>query len=1095
MKISIPSFRGEAPRVSPRALPENMAASAFNCRLLSSDVDAWKNFLSEDVLCKAGNINSIYLLANQYWLEFEDSDLGAGAVSVDFAKGIIPGDTTHRTYLTGLDVPRFTNVSLASSPVFSGATTWTAATTPTKPTNGSTVGTSWGGNLVSFGGNLFSIGGADNGWTSYGIYKSVDNGSSWTTVLATQPWTTPHTQNNGNQAAANATYIFFINKNDTSGFYECWRSSDSAATWTRVNSSITGGATAKNVGGIFVIGTGLYLFLGQQGGTGAVYKSTNDGTTWVAQTTSPGWGARRGFVPMYIGTTLYVVGGYDGSSLFNDIWQSTNDGVTWTQIAATSSFSARYGFAGFSYNGVMYIAGGSTNAAGSTTVNDVWISSSNGLTWTQATASAAWTSRHTMSYAVHNLTIYIGPGINDTAIRASLYYAAGAIAGACPFPVSTRLLGVPGPSAAPTITLASDSGTTVTLSDTGSSLSSWTLSPQISTGSQVSTVTTDASIGSPTQPSYKLTAFQSYPSPASMVRDAGTADSSSMSYSVDWQFTLDNASSGGHMLAQFEFCASSGGSNGVKIAYNQFLGATIRYTQSNIASVSNLPASTWLRLSATVTRTGDSTCTVTFQLINIGTSAVLDSGSFSANWVGGFLRFLTDNQADTGNSTGTTFHTDNIQIVGSGVFHSVASEVTTSYVYTFVNDLGEESAPSLPSATITASPGQGKIVTTATSATAGYFITTKRIYRAVTGVTGTSFQFVVEQALATATYTDTLTDVQLGEVLATDNWDLPPSDLRGILALPNGVMAGFSKNNLCFSVQNHPHAWPVAFQLSTDFPIVGLGAIDTNVVIATETFPYLASGNDPANYSMTKLEVQQGCVSKRSIGYLKGVGVLYASPDGLISISGNGGVQILTEALFSRKEWQALNPTSFIAAIHDDRYFCFYDLANGDDPETRLNGFAIEAKEGGFGKISLSFHATAVYTNPLTDKLYLVLDENFIEPTTLADSQVNPDAHTVYSFDTFTGIGLTPFLPYKWTSKLHQLPKPTCFRMAQVKAIDYIDITLKVIVNGSQIFSSQIFDNKEFVLPDHEATTIQFSISGTSQVSMVELAEDVMELE
>ena len=117
---------------------------------------------------------------------------------------------------------------------------------------------------------------------------------------------------------------------------------------------------------------------------------------------------------------------------------------------------------------------------------------------------------------------------------------------------------------------------------------------------------------------------------------------------------------------------------------------------------------------------------------------------------------------------------------------------------TFVNDLGEESAPSLPSSTILRPDGVSVAVTTPTGEPTGisgdYFITTKRIYRAATGSTGTAFRFVAEIPLSQATYTDTLTDSELGEVLPSDIWALPPSDLRGILALPNGVMVGFREN-------------------------------------------------------------------------------------------------------------------------------------------------------------------------------------------------------------------------------------------------------------------------------------------------------------
>jgi hypothetical protein len=138
-------------------------------------------------------------------------------------------------------------------------------------------------------------------------------------------------------------------------------------------------------------------------------------------------------------------------------------------------------------------------------------------------------------------------------------------------------------------------------------------------------------------------------------------------------------------------------------------------------------------------------------------------------------------------------------------------------------------------------------------------------------------------------------------------------------------MVGFRANQLCFSVQNRPHAWPVGWRLNTDTAIVGIGAVDTTVVVGTRSFPYIASGVDPSAFSMAKLEVQQACVSKRSVVPILGLGVVFASPDGLVAVLGPGQVRNLTEETFTREQWQALAPETIIAASHDNVYHFFYD--------------------------------------------------------------------------------------------------------------------------------------------------------------------------
>src|SRR6185295_17626262 len=106
MERIVNSFRGEAPRVTPRALPDNAATDAMNARLLTGDLTAWKQFEFTYALANYPVVETIYRL-NGAWLSW-DTD-------VDVARGIIPGDTTFRTYLTGLDAPRFTNYAMATS--------------------------------------------------------------------------------------------------------------------------------------------------------------------------------------------------------------------------------------------------------------------------------------------------------------------------------------------------------------------------------------------------------------------------------------------------------------------------------------------------------------------------------------------------------------------------------------------------------------------------------------------------------------------------------------------------------------------------------------------------------------------------------------------------------------------------------------------------------------------------------------------------------------------------------------------------------------------------------------------------------------------
>lgn len=67
----------------------------------------------------------------------------------------------------------------------------------------------------------------------------------------------------------------------------------------------------------------------------------------------------------------------------------------------------------------------------------------------------------------------------------------------------------------------------------------------------------------------------------------------------------------------------------------------------------------------------------------------------------------------------------------------------------------------------------------------------QRIYRTFGG----KFRYVGEQAASTS-YSDTVANTALGEILETEDWDMPPGNLEGLIALPNGVMVGYVGNHL-----------------------------------------------------------------------------------------------------------------------------------------------------------------------------------------------------------------------------------------------------------------------------------------------------------
>lgn len=349
--------------------------------------------------------------------------------------------------------------------------------------------------------------------------------------------------------------------------------------------------------------------------------------------------------------------------------------------------------------------------------------------------------------------------------------------------------------------------------------------------------------------------------------------------------------------------------------------------------------------------------------------------------------------------------------VGSG-----GSPETRIYVYTYINTFGgieEESAPSPVSAEVLC--GSGDTVTVSgfsTAPTTGYNITKKRIYRSVSGSGATSFQFVAEIPVATASFTDNVASAGLGEQLQTLQWEMPPSDLHSIVSLPNGYLAGLSGNDVCFSEVNAPHAWPSAYRLSIPFEPVGLGVFGQSIVVLTKGNPYILSGVSPESTTSEKIPMVEPCVSKRSITQDM-MGVTYASPNGLILIGASGPAQ-LTENIMLKDEFALYNPESMRSAFFAGKYLAFFS-----DSDTDIkNGALILDRNIASTPLSVtSILSSSSFVDPATAQLYIV-DDNQIK---------------LWEGDPYNN------LPYEWRSKRWVFTAPDNMAALEVEA-DFTNI-------------------------------------------------------
>ncbi|MCO7225929.1 hypothetical protein [Pleionea sp. CnH1-48] len=384
------------------------------------------------------------------------------------------------------------------------------------------------------------------------------------------------------------------------------------------------------------------------------------------------------------------------------------------------------------------------------------------------------------------------------------------------------------------------------------------------------------------------------------------------------------------------------------------------------------------------------------------------------------------------------------------------------YLYTFVSAYGEEGPPSRPSALIEWNETKDVWLSNLQTSISGDFnIAAIRAYRTNEG----QYQFVKEIPFGQATSRDSKLSQDLGELLPSLNWLMPPADLEGLTSMSNGVLAGFRDNQICFSEPFQPHAWPEDYQLSVDFDIVGLGTFGNNLVVLTNGFPYVITGSHPSSFITEKIEVAQACVSKNSIVSMD-AGVIYASQDGLVNVSFNG-TQCFTKSLFTKEEWSKLNPSSINAAWHDQRYIAFFESNQGN------KGLIIDPKDP----------QALTFVDDFAQALFLDITQD-----TLYFAQAN--GNQIYEWN--HGENKKQYL---WKSKEFVRPYPVAYFFGQVDAQSY-PLTLRIYQDGQLAVTKVIKDSKPFRLPVKKATRAwEVEVKGQATINTIYLTETINELQ
>tara|TARA_R110000744_G_scaffold116768_1_gene218329 strand:- start:3116 stop:5536 length:2421 start_codon:yes stop_codon:yes gene_type:complete len=335
------------------------------------------------------------------------------------------------------------------------------------------------------------------------------------------------------------------------------------------------------------------------------------------------------------------------------------------------------------------------------------------------------------------------------------------------------------------------------------------------------------------------------------------------------------------------------------------------------------------------------------------------------------------------------------------------------------------------------------------------------------------------------TFIDDFAVASLGNVLTTNDFAPPPETLQGLTAIQNNVLAGFVNNEVYFSEPGAYHAWPEASKLTLEDNVVGFALFSGSLIVMTEAYAYIVSGSNPAVFSLTRTDARFPCLNKNSI-VNTGVGVMYATHDGIALYSTTTGAQLATKALYNSDTWgDDLDPSTLTGTYFNDAYFASH--SNGSII------FELDEKAGGFF-VDTTYSFTAAWYDVLTNILYYV----------------DGTDGDIYRWDDSS----QPLSNYTWKSKTLITKEPLNLGAAKVVA-DYTvnttaawdavaddwedttirwdganEVTFKLYVDKALKFTTSLSNSKTFRLPSgYKSDTFEVELESVVRVRSIHLAD------
>ena len=339
-------------------------------------------------------------------------------------------------------------------------------------------------------------------------------------------------------------------------------------------------------------------------------------------------------------------------------------------------------------------------------------------------------------------------------------------------------------------------------------------------------------------------------------------------------------------------------------------------------------------------------------------------------------------------------------------------------------------------------------------------------------------------------FIDDFDPLNLSDILASDEYDAPPSDLKGLIAAQNNILAGFTANKLYLSEPARPHAWPQSYAITFEYDIVGLASVNGAILVLTEGYPYYISGNDPAaGLSSVRIDALYPCLNSKGIVPMN-YGVVWPTHDGMAVYSPSSGPQLATKANFNNDTWaEALDPSTIVGEFYGDAYLASHSTG----------GFTFEPVERVGGQyVTIDYTFTSSWYSPTEGRLYYTFGTN----------------GDIYEWDNLA----QPSVPMEWKSKVIKTTSPMNLGAARVIA-DFKEPTLtwnqntalwnadqslwstsdnilfSLWVDKELLFTHTVTDMDTFRLPTgYRSDTFEVAVEGDIRVRAIHLGETPLSL-